>query len=93
MKRGAWIGALLLGACSAQDGSFHDSLYELANPQGGQIGLGAIAALPPWRVHSPRECARLYTPGAAVGYERYNDLVGRCRREDVWTAAVSVASR
>ncbi|WP_448189004.1 hypothetical protein [Azospirillum sp. sgz301742] len=91
--RGALLGALLLGACSAPDGVLHDALYRLGNPEGARMGLGSMAMLAPWQVHSPQACARLSTPGAALKPDSYSHMVDLCRRSDDRRGSVTVASR
>lgn len=90
MRRGALLATLLLGACSTQDG-LHDALYRIGNPDGGRMGMGELALLPPWKVHSPQSCARLSTPGATLGArDNYAGLVDLCRKDD---RGIQVASR
>lgn len=90
---GALLGALLLGACSGSDGVLHDALYRLGNPEGARMGMGSMAMLAPWQVHSPQSCARLSTPGAALRPDSYSNTVNLCRRSDDRRGSLAVASR
>lgn len=90
MRGAAVLATLLLGACAMQDG-LHEALYRVANPDGGRMGTGTLALLPPWKVHSPQSCARLTVPGAAPGRRgNYAALADLCRKDD---RGVLVASR
>ncbi|WP_431860747.1 hypothetical protein [Azospirillum sp.] len=90
MRGAAVLATLLLGACAMQDG-LHEALYRVGNPDEGRMGLGALALLPPWKVHSPRSCAWLSVPGAAPrARDNYAALADLCRKDE---RGVLVASR